>query len=600
MPRLPAPPRIAFEPDGYPRDLDHEDGFYSRSGGLEESETVFLGACGLPERWRDRTAFTIAELGFGTGLNVLAAIRLWRATARPDSWLHVVTFEAHPMEQQDAARALAAWPELSDLTKPLLARWPVRASGIQRLTFDDWRVTLTLHVGPAEELLPKSRFHADAWFLDGFAPSRNPQMWSPAHLASVYDHAAPGCVVGTYSAARSVRDGLAAAGFSVSRLEGHGHKKHRLHAIKPSGEASPRSIRPRTALIVGGGIAGAVAASTLAGRGLSVTVIDPDPCGRFKASNNPAALVMPRLDRGDTPAARFHRAAFLMASDRLKRLPDACFQPAAVTERPRTPRDGPRMADLISDPPLPPSMLGADQAGNLVHLGGGIVFPNAVRGHLLNGIPVIDQPVAAIRANGAGWGCEDATGARIADADICVLACGPQIGELAAGFGLVLEGRAGQLSLSETVQPLAPSDLPLAGGAYALPFEQWLLYGATFDPWALDGPPPEATAEAHGRNLAGLSALAPSLAAAVDPGTTWGRASVRVATPDRLPLAGELAPGLHALGALGSRGFSTAWLCGEVIASHILCEPGPLDDVTLDAIAPLRFARRQTRAAGHL
>jgi tRNA 5-methylaminomethyl-2-thiouridine biosynthesis bifunctional protein len=595
MPRLPAPPRIAFEPDGFPNDLDHNDGFYSRSGGLAETETVFLSGCGLPERWQGRPAFTIGELGFGTGLNILATIRLWLDTRHHDGWLHLVTFEAHPMEQADAARALSAWPELAPLAERLLARWPVQAYGVQRLTFEGWRVTLTVHVGSAAEMLPRAILQADAWFLDGFAPSRNPQMWSPALLDDVYRCAAPGCVVATYSAARSVRDGLESAGFTVNRLPGHGHKKHRLQAVKPARHEGHAEANPQSAIVVGGGVAGAVAAFTLRQRGLSVTVIDPDPCGRYKASNNPAALVMPRLDRGDTATARFHKAAFLLAADRLGQLPATCFQRIDVTERPRAERDAPRMADLIADPPLPPRMLSGDQRGHLVHRAGGVVFPHALRNYLLAGLPVIDTAIGSVALEAGGWACRNPHGDAIGVADVCVLACGPQIGALLPGFDLPLEGRAGQISLSDPVHPLDQAELPVAGGAYALQFETWLLYGATFDPWPMEGAPPTTTREGHSRNLEGLRKLSPALAGSIDPHSTWGRTSVRVAMPDRMPLAGQLAPGLMALGALGSRGFSTAWLCAEVIASLLLSEPCPVDEGTLAALAPMRFAQRAAK-----
>ena len=157
MTRLPPRPDLSWKEDGTPVDERVGDVYFSRHNGLEETRAVFLKGCGLPERWQARASFTIAELGFGTGLNFLAAWQLWRGTRRPGAWLHFVSFEGYPLDREDAARALSAWLELSEVAALLAAQWPDRATGVQRMVWPSERVTLTLHIGEISQTLPQAR-----------------------------------------------------------------------------------------------------------------------------------------------------------------------------------------------------------------------------------------------------------------------------------------------------------------------------------------------------------------------------------------------------------------------------------------------------------
>ncbi|MFW5642095.1 MAG: tRNA (5-methylaminomethyl-2-thiouridine)(34)-methyltransferase MnmD [Roseicyclus sp.] len=194
-----------------------QDPFYSLEDGLAETRHVFLGGNGLPARFRD--GFRIAELGFGTGLNVAAALLAWRA-AGVAGRLHVTSFEAFPLPPGEAERALAAFPE----TAPAVPLIRAALSGAGPVEEAD--ITLTLVRGDARETLPHWGGCADAWFLDGFAPARNPELWEPGLLAQVARHTATGGTCATYSAAGDVRRALSAAGFSVERRPGFGAKRH--------------------------------------------------------------------------------------------------------------------------------------------------------------------------------------------------------------------------------------------------------------------------------------------------------------------------------------------------------------------------------------
>ncbi len=214
----PAPPALSWGDGGVPVSTAFQDPYYSREDGLAESRHVFLAANGLPERFRH--GFHIAELGFGTGLNMLAA---WQAFRRHGSGgsLHYTAFELAPMRRDDMARALSAFDALSGEASALLQAWPPKGGRLELpgLCFQ-------LIPGDARETLPRWEGMADAWFLDGFAPARNPELWEPGLMAQVARHTVPGGSFATYSAAGAVRRALAEAGFAVKRLKGFGRKRH--------------------------------------------------------------------------------------------------------------------------------------------------------------------------------------------------------------------------------------------------------------------------------------------------------------------------------------------------------------------------------------
>ncbi|SMX38358.1 tRNA (5-methylaminomethyl-2-thiouridine)(34)-methyltransferase MnmD [Maliponia aquimaris] len=200
-----------------------EDPYYSLENGLAETAYVFLSGNRLPERFRD--GFRIAELGFGTGLNLLAALHAWRQSGTPGT-LHFTSFEAFPLSPQDMTRAHAAFPEIADLAAELAPHWGKHAFTLPGLRF-------ALFEGDARDTLPSWPGQADAWFLDGFSPARNPELWSPELMGEVARHTAPGGTAASYTAAGHVRRALQAAGLEVTRAKGYGRKRHMTTACKP-------------------------------------------------------------------------------------------------------------------------------------------------------------------------------------------------------------------------------------------------------------------------------------------------------------------------------------------------------------------------------
>lgn len=214
-----------------PYSREFGDHFYCRTDGRLECGHVFLAGNGLPERWVSVGAFTIGELGFGTGLNFCETWRQWKATAAKSGTLHFVSFERFPMQAEEISRALSHWPEIDAERLALVERWPATNDGRIEIDFGDG-VRLSVICGAALEGLGQAKERFDAWFLDGFAPSRNPDMWSEELMRLVFDRTAPDGSFATYAAAGFVRRNLQAAGFTVEKRKGFAGKREMLRGDK--------------------------------------------------------------------------------------------------------------------------------------------------------------------------------------------------------------------------------------------------------------------------------------------------------------------------------------------------------------------------------
>lgn len=199
------------------------DPYFSRQDGAAETAHVFLAGNGLPERFAD--GLQIAELGFGTGLNFLVTLAAWQAHDTAGTF-HFTSFEAHPLTPDDLARAHAAFPALAREAEALRAALTTGPG--------PWQIgtgRLRLIVGDARQCLPAWTGRADAWYLDGFAPARNPEMWEPGLLTEVAAHTAPGGTLASYTAAGAVRRRLEGAGFAIERRPGYGRKRHMICGV---------------------------------------------------------------------------------------------------------------------------------------------------------------------------------------------------------------------------------------------------------------------------------------------------------------------------------------------------------------------------------
>ncbi|WP_424990316.1 tRNA (5-methylaminomethyl-2-thiouridine)(34)-methyltransferase MnmD [Fluviibacterium sp. S390] len=221
-----APPAdLEWKPDGVPVSRHFDDPYFSLDNGLAETRHVFLAGNDLPARFRP--GFHIAELGFGTGLNLLAALLAWQDSGTPGP-LRYTGFEAYPMTAPDLDRALRRFPEAHAVAAPLLDAWSRGETCVQTPVLQ-----AEIVIGDARTTLPDWSGQADAWFLDGFAPARNPQLWEADLMAQVARHTAPHGTCATYTAAGFVRRNLVEAGFTVTRTAGYGRKRHMTQGQMP-------------------------------------------------------------------------------------------------------------------------------------------------------------------------------------------------------------------------------------------------------------------------------------------------------------------------------------------------------------------------------
>lgn len=220
-------PLLDWRDESIPVSRQFDDPYFSLAGGLDETRHVFLSGNHLPDRFRD--GFHIAELGFGTGLNLLATL----LACQGHGHIHYTSFEAFPMPASDIARALAAFPETAPVAPAFLDQW---ATGARKLHFPN--LTAEIVIGDARGTLSEWQGKADAWFLDGFSPAKNPELWSPDLLAEVAGHTAPGGTFATYTAAGHVRRALQDAGFTVTRSPGFGRKRHMSRGVLTGASAA--------------------------------------------------------------------------------------------------------------------------------------------------------------------------------------------------------------------------------------------------------------------------------------------------------------------------------------------------------------------------
>lgn len=534
------------------------DIYASREGAQAQARAVFLAGCDLPARFLGRRSFTVGELGFGTGLNQLALLDLWAKQRPGRARLHLFSAEAYPLPRADAARALAAYPELQGLAGLLLAQWPEQTAGVARLDFPELGATLDLFLMDAAEALRQWQGRADAWFLDGFAPAKNPEMWSGELLRLVAARSQPGARAATWSVAAGVRDGLAAAGFAVERRAGFGAKRQRLEARLP-GEAG-QGETPRVA-ILGAGIAGASLARAFRALGVAPRLFAAGPM----ASGNPAALVMPRLSTASLAASRLHAQAFQRAVQLIRReapgsiLAEGAFQQVKREEIAR--------AEATMASGLYPEGALRLEGDRLWLRDALVVSPARLRAAWLP--EVAEWRVAEVLAAADGWRLagEGSRGEPFGGPfEILVLAAGHGTAALS---GLPLRAVRGQV----TTAAMPPGCPPESWGGYLIPTDDGLLFGATH---GRDDADDALRAEDEATNLQALALRKPDVAARLQGMALRSFAGVRAATGYNQPIAAELQPGLYALTALAGRGFALAPLLAEHVAALALGAPSPL------------------------
>ena len=651
------PAQIDWDEHGNPHSRVFSDVYFSTESGLDETRHVFLTQNELPERFAALPAggrLVIGETGFGTGLNFLCAWQLFNASAVADARLHFVSVEKYPLSRADLQRALSLWPELKEQADQLLGQYVAVHQGFQRLVFDGGCVTLTLLIGDALDMLTQLDGQIDAWFLDGFAPAKNPEMWTPELFAELARLAAPGSTIGTFTSTGWVRRALNAAGFKMKRVPGIGHKWEVLKgrfigwpadvATPPRAKpwfARPRSMRrspdtPRTALVIGAGLAGCATASSLAARGWHVSLLERHGDLALEASGNPQGVLYLKLSAHGTALSQLILSGFGHTRRLLERLQRGIdWDDCGVLQLAFDEKEQARQAQLAAA--FPDDLLhvldraDAESRAGVVLKSGGLFYPQGGWVHppalcrdqaSASNIELLSHSeVVELRRDGVLWQAWD--GERLlACAPVVVLAGAAEIKRFPASADLPLKRIRGQITrLTATSESQALTTVVCAEGYVAPAREGEHTLGASFAFNSDDLTP--STAE-HLGNLELLREISEDLterlnADALPAEELQGRAAFRCTSPDYLPIIGPLADraafletyavlrkdarqtpdtecpwldGLYVNSGHGSRGLITAPLSGELIAAWLNDEPLPLPRSVAEACHPNRFALR--------
>lgn len=641
---------LDWDENGQPQSRQYGDVYFSRASGLAETEHVFLAQNELAQRFaalQGNQHLVIGETGFGTGLNFLCAWQLFERTADKQARLHFVSVEKHPLSRDDMQRALALWPELQQQATQLLQQYVALNPGYQRFVFAGGRVVLTLLIGDVLDCLPSLDARIDAWFLDGFAPAKNPQMWQPALFAELARLSAPGATLGTFTSAGFVRRGLIEAGFDMQRVPGYGHKREilrgRLQAVANPDSDKPWFARPnhviteRRAVVIGAGLAGCATAASLAARGWQVSVLERHAEAAQEGSGNPQGVLYLKLSAHGTALSRLVVSGFSYTRRLLANLQAGQdWQACGVLQLIYDDKERQRQAELAAAFPAslvhPLTREAAEALAGVALPEGGLFYPDAGWAHppalcrwLLQqpGIELLQHHEALeLQRNGQSW--QVLAGEKVlADAPAVVLAGAADAARFSQSAWLPLKRIRGQIScLPANAESGQLRTVLCAKGYVAPPRDGTHTLGASFNFQQTDDAPSIAE---HQANLEMLEQISPDLYQRLqaDPqqtGALQGRVAFRCTSPDYLPLIGPLAEpqafadtyaalaknarqsqhaacpwleGLYVNTAHGSRGMISAPLSGELLAAWLNDEPLPLPRDVAEACHPNRFLLRK-------
>jgi len=669
---------IQWQDSGAPYSNHFDDIYFSSEGGLDETEHVFITGNALSQRWQAQDQallqglehsqhFTIAELGFGTGLNFLCCWRAWRALAPKALSLHYIACEKFPLKLEALRLALKSWPELASLSEQFLAQYPDHSHGYHRLHFQDktlgHSITLDLYYGDAEQMLSAQALResakVDAWFLDGFAPKLNPQMWSPELLQQLARLSKPGTTLASYSVAGTVVRGVKAAGFETKKLKGHGKKRHMLTAVFSPNPEQASTAMPNAAqwldlpldthrhvkdvVVIGAGLAGCATAYSLACKGFKVLVLEQSKQIANGASGNRQAVLQCRLSNADNGNRQFNLQAFLFATRQFAYLqaqhPEINWHACGVINLESAFKSRQERGGTLNHAAYANDIVhaisgnhGNDVAGlpfegeaNYIPMGGYLNPAQLCHAYLQHpNIRVqLQSKVISIEKLEQQWkvSLEDATLAAIV-ADAVVIANSVAATQLNQTATLPIVPIRGQVSYLRANSQSEQLTSVVCGRSYISPSWQGLhsvgaSYSKKFDDLAL-------TEEEHQQNFEGIAAYLQS--ANLDYASIeGGRASVRATSTDRMPMVGPVPDfaqlqtlyqgsgqdkrknpgrsvpvqeGLYLSVSHGSHGLCNAPLAGEYIASLIANELLPIQSSVVTALHPARFAMRTLKRQG--
>lgn len=656
--------RLVWQEDGAPFSAEYEDVYFSREGGLAETHYVFLEANDLVARWRALDAelvaadsygvFTIAELGFGTGLNFLCCWRLWQQVACRRLRLQFISCEKHPLTTDALQQALRQWPQLDDLAGVLLSQYPEHSAGIHRLLLgsrvDDGfggsarpEVLLDLYYGDGLELLQQQSSadaRVDAWFLDGFTPARNPALWSDEILQTIAGLSRAGTTLSSYSVTGRVVRKLRELGFAVEKRKGFGSKRQMLFGQVPG--SAPLPSVSKTAVVIGAGLAGATAARALANRGVRVTVVESRGDVAQGASGNPQAVVQLRLNKQPDIYWQFHTHSYLYALRFYAYLStldnnkiswhncgvltlDSAYTNTRDSSAENSYSHYPEQLLRRADADETEALCGVplSEGGYMQALGGWLNPAQSCEvclNHPLISV-ITNTTVNELQREAIQWVLKDQNGALVTAADIVVIANSYHAREFEQTRLYPVAPLRGQITQLAASDQSTALHMVVCSERYLAPASSTGEHciGASYVKQSTET---QLSRIEQDENLARSSQIRQRLQLG-EPDQLRGRASIRGSSGDYLPIAGAVPdpelpeltygssrhlvqgeasledpaalPGLLISTGHGSHGTVSCPILAEHIACIALGEASPLPRSLAECVAPIRFIRRQRR-----
>lgn len=634
-----------------------DDVYFSRDQGIAESNYVFLQQNNLPERWltwsEDR-AFVMAETGFGTGLNLLVAMASFLKMAPATARLHWISTELYPLTLDDLKRAHAFWPELAALAQSLQKNYPLAVSGFHRLNLHP-RISVDLLLGDAGSNLSGLTGKVDVWCLDGFAPSKNPSMWTEQLFMALGNASHTNTTFATFTSAGAVKRGLQGVGFTVNKVKGFGRKREMLsgvfnppNACKKVIHLTPSAInKAQPIAIIGAGLAGLATAQALIKRGFKVDIYEAQTPASGGSGNKQGALYI-KLAVDANSSSRFYLAGLEYSRRWLEALdPKQQFwSPSGVLQLATSEREAKRQQKFLTNQQLPETLVtavnktqaseltgSATAAGGLFFPRAGWVKPKALTLHLANSFNNLtlynNQAVTGLtQVNLANeekaWQLETAKG--IKNYQQVIICCAAAAKNFAPSQTLPVTAVRGQVSYLPLEKSLEQKTAPfrvVCGKGYTLPpADNTLCFGATFD---VEDTSLELSQAGQLQNQQELTAVLPNLITELSTSSSinlptnqplGGRVSFRCASPDYLPLVGQVPAieawqknyqstqsslaisefpskwnhtGLWLNIGHGSRGLASIPISAELLASQLVGEPAPFEQELVNCLNPARF-----------
>ena len=648
-------PRLDWSEDEQPFSAKFGDVYFSTFGGLEESTYVFINGIDAPKCWEDKDSFVIGEIGFGVGLNFLNTWHQWRSTAPKHSQLYYVSIEGYPVQKEDIVRAIARFPVLQNGMLELTQKLPPIHHGFHSIHLDQNRVHLLLILGPVQAMLSSLIANIDAWYLDGFAPKKNPVMWSSQVIKEIARLSHAGTKFSTFTASGAVRRDLESFGFKVDKRPGFGNKRECLYGafsgntsdtgLLPYFELMPPLSRFSRVAIIGGGIAGAALAKALKGKCSKLTIYEQNKGEALEASGNPLALVQPKLSDPRVCFSRFQTDAYLKAIRNFEEIEGAFVGERGMISFGRDNYFLDRSIKWVEERILPKEFalrLDASDINDIsgvninsegiFHSQGGSINPKIVCKELLSSTECrFNVRVADLRQEEGEWLLLSKNNIELGRADAVILANGINICESNKWSESHISAKRGQISFVRPTEASYALKRPISYGGYATPILKrnsgaFHILGSTYDEAQLHKESWRKIKRASGvKNLGLLSKREIGLETIFGKNIIGGRSAIRSTTSDRFPIVGSLfsdhqfriaydgvqygkknnfykkastinrLKGIFVFGGFGSNGFTLAMHTAELLVAQMFGHPVPADRRIIEGSNPSRFIIRKMK-----